>query len=580
MSLREKLGYSDHEEKNITPVTEEEISQRVDQINSMPKEALQKLIHPRISDIKAEIKSSTKCGTEGCKRISIVFLIMFAYTIKGFYNSGERVSTPHFGFNGWMRNKDPSNFERKAGHMLLQLTYSHHVMIHDDRDSNMGKVNPFGHKIIRTVFSLGRIRPRFINKGFIMSKYVIDLIEEWRHKEPTIDNHLEFMSKHGKIIRHNVHDKGIFCTCGYDGVGSCNRGNNLHSQEQYCKQYCSVYDPLVEFNAHPQFMNGGYSYCVGNIKSNPIAREAQESRNIFGYISNIIDCVPVVNSQDSRGSFEFFTGAIHNGYLLFDKGTTMEMTLETIKGDLGARAGNMFPNGELSGWFETPEHNITPDCYCIACLSFRISLHRGMYYDPNLLVFGKAPRFPRKWFDRMLTYMKDYDYWIYSRVEYFNHHGMATQFVKGSDGEYLTFKHCEDYLSFLGDIKIEDEKYHIKVSNYDNRGMVTTRYGMKEKIKSYYDTDKSYMVTSNSKDTIINSINSVYNLQSTLGKNRVIFTQLTDDTVGKTINDILLKLKDLKFEYKDIKFDNPYFPDLTPKEITRVNKTLHKQRRK
>jgi len=566
MSLKEKLGYSDEIESELQPLSKEDMFAQVEKMNSAPIELIQQHIHKSIRDFKMTVIDTGKCTLTKkakCEYVKIEIEIMFDYHIIGFgLYKGNRIFTPFFKSKNYEQFEvffRTGNFARKGGQMYMSVSYIHHTINHK------GIGDPFGLKLERSPFAMNLLKRDGSQQPLLMRH--IEAINECKKLPPTLDTHKAFRDKWTKDIEHTIHDDSLICNI-KDCDHSC--GLSFHSQEEYCDRFCKKVDALLNFKIHPQYHGTQNSYCTGNICNNSIHIDAVKTRNPFMFMTNVINGMPNINNTDARGGFTFYQDVFLNGYLLFTS-SNAHVIFQQYCNDYRDNEMNDDYIDYRYNFKQSDDHLICPTCYCPACMSFRMALKRGMKYDPNKLIMSDKPLFRKEDFDQVIKYIQDGN-WYWNDKEYMESRTMQrTMFNK-------EFVKLTDFLTFVGNINMEDKKYHIVISNYDCRNQVSLRGIPSKSLDRYFDSVTKTVLKGDINLQIAEAVKLFNNNKKFFIDNRQLLQSFViDDNMKSNINNIVNMISATKFDFSKAITSIPYFPDITQEEAKKVDDLIHKR---
>ena len=374
--VHKKIGIEGKEKTKIHSIDIDTFVERIKKINETPVSELQKLINPKIVDLKISKGATSTCHmVKGCKMASIEFELLFAYNIIN-YRKGYNYSMNSRKWTMYLEDNYPdSYFGRKAGILFCKIDYSHHTKWHT-LDGDLVFRNVI-HKTPWSLLQPPRYKGQWGSINWLASD--IDKVFKFRYEnEPTIANYNKWI-KYSRKLKLHKHTSDI----------------------KSCSDYnCIRDDILKKFEVHPHYLDT--YYCIGDQDSQNISfKSSQKKRNAFAYINAVISTIDRVNVGE-RGMFSVFSDVFEYSNLLFDNKLSV-FVRELMNGILGDRLPS-----RLSKKLKTVKgHKFNAECYCYPCLSFRGSLVYGMKFDKDKLLMDVSPTATKQDFQDCLDYLEE-----------------------------------------------------------------------------------------------------------------------------------------------------------------------------
>jgi len=578
MSVRETIGYGSEQEVTLEPLAKKEFRAKIKQLNELPIEVIQKLISPRIIDMVVSNGSTQadRCteDVKDCTTINAKFRIMFAYDIIGFpYSQGQR-----FYVNGkkWV---DYSNgiypkaqfFGRKAGFMVSEINYVHHLKGHKST------YTPFQYANHRSPFAFHTPHRDGTDKytNGQLTKELIDILFDFKaENEPTIENHDKFIKDLAYVRIHTHHSMTSNRMCRYLGSEHNEKTSRLecsspHNEDQYCNKYCKKIEILRQFETHPHLFYSSSSFCFGNnLSSNLSFQDAQQNRNPITFIKALIYSCSYITENDSRGGFEFFSDVFLNSKYLWDN--KLMRLLDKLKQNIHSiGASEELIEGVIP---IDNDHQISLECYCLACLSIRGAIVFGLKIDTDKLVQDRQPYCNA---DQMQKLIKEFERGSLKRydthiIELFNGNSEETVLKKHK------FTKISQVLAFLVDLDLNEIDFKIKLSPIDFRNRIVSS-GTQNNHTLFIDFNSGKLIVPSTIESDKRRVQEIESYIKILNKD---YKDLLPNVIKgskTTTKNFLTRLAKVKID-KNVTTSmyEPYQLGLTTKEAKKVNSIIKK----
>ena len=436
-----KLGLGETEtKKNVKAMDEATIIDRISMLNEMPIEQFNKLLLQKPNTVidkditvKKEVRVCSKA--ENCYIVDIEFNLLFNYKIAGYRFDGSLYTINNVNnVRNMSYSLSEKAIQRKGGVFHLKVNYTHHT--------TFCGLSILSSVIKRTTHSLSIPNWELMSAHGFSGEQILKILEKLnkaREEEITLENWNELNERFEIEECRNEHSDDYHSYSDCEDTDYCDY-SHYDNEEDYCSQNCdtSIQNELVLFLSQPHFFSDMTNFCTGSqFNSNKTFIELQKYPNPITYIAEMIRVANDVNYDDSYNKDKYFSDVFEN----FEIFNLRDSAFQRLK-----QLSDHYDNRRNSSEYclkSSKIHQISPNCYCIQCMMFRVYLKDGLKYDPSKLLFGDIVEVDKKKFFNVLKYYNGEGHW------------------EDFDGSQ------ENRVKDIAKVNMSDDKYHFSTSQFN-----------------------------------------------------------------------------------------------------------------